>query len=781
MSHPRNHVLTGGTGFVGRALILELLTRTDDDVICLVRAAGTVEETSARLHLGLTEAALAYRIDPMISAAIGRRCRVIAADLTGPLDQVAAPLVGKVDQIWHCAASLRYLERDRDTVMETNVGGTERMLDLAGIVGAAGFHYISTAYVVGPVDGRIEELPVREAPSNNVYEESKLRAEEAVLTRAPAGTRVTILRPSVVVGHSYTSAVSGTLSGIYGLAHQLALYAQRGDHPSGQVRICLNPADTIDLVPVDLVASEAISCGLKGADRTVYHLTGGRPVRVGALIESLCQVNRLPAPVFVADPEDLRGPERRLAERLGFYSQYLRGDKQFVRTNTDSLTGAPERQGIDAATLGSLSAWHAAQRSTKSPIVKEVTTMPDRVDEPTPGVTRIVMVGGGYTSLLAYRALHRRSRRAIALGQVHICVVAPGGVHRFHGWTGDVLSGILAPSNQLTSLAEVCPGADVIDGCVTAVDLAGRTVTVAAAEAVTVLPYDHLVLGPGSVDSELVPGLGLNSLSPKKPEDLTDLRQRLRKLVDGSSTTVHPIVVIGGGLAGVETCAAVAELFARSGISAPPRIVLLHSGTELLPELLPRFRRLTRYAQRRLLAHGIEIRTEARVAAVLPESVELADGTTIPAELVINAVGQRPVRIPGTDQLERTDDGRIRTDGRLRVPGADQVWAGGDVAAVPHLVNGQICPPNALWAIKHGSYIGRNLARVLGGREPRRFSYLGLGRAGSLGVGQGILHLYGLQFTGRLAWLMRASLFLRFMPSRRRAIGAARELFGRGE
>ena len=75
-----------------------------------------------------------------------------------------------------------------------------------------------------------------------------------------------------------------------------------------------------------------------------------------------------------------------------------------------------------------------------------------------------------------------------------------------------------------------------------------------------------------------------------------------------------------------------------------------------------------------------------------------------------------------------------------------------------------------------GGFIGRNIARALRGRRPLRFSYLGLGRAGSLGVGKGILHLYGVQFTGRLAWLLRAALFLRFMPSRRRAVGAAREL-----
>ena len=204
--------------------------------------------------------------------------------------------------------------------------------------------------------------------------------------------------------------------------------------------------------------------------------------------------------------------------------------------------------------------------------------------------------------------------------------------------------------------------------------------------------------------------------------------------------------------------------------------MLIHSGSELLPELRPRFRRLARYAHDRLVQYGIDIRTGTRVDKVLDSGVVLADGTMISAELVIATLGQRPVRIPGTEQLVHTAEGRIRTDGYLRVPGQYGVWAGGDVAAVPHLVSGDICPPNALWAIKHGTFIGRNVARTLRGRGPLRFSYLGLGRAGSLGVGKGVLHLYGIQFTGRLAWVLRASLFLRFMPSRRRAVGTTREL-----
>ena len=43
---------------------------------------------------------------------------------------------------------------------------------------------------------------------------------------------------------------------------------------------------------------------------------------------------------------------------------------------------------------------------------------------------------------------------------------------------------------------------------------------------------------------------------------------------------------------------------------------------------------------------------------------------------------------------------------------------------------------DALWAIKAGDHVGRNVARALTGRPGRPFRYLGLGQAASFGVGR---------------------------------------------
>jgi NADH dehydrogenase len=75
--------------------------------------------------------------------------------------------------------------------------------------------------------------------------------------------------------------------------------------------------------------------------------------------------------------------------------------------------------------------------------------------------------------------------------------------------------------------------------------------------------------------------------------------------------------------------------------------------------------------------------------------------------------------------------------------------------------------------------VGRNVARALTGRSARRFRYLGLGQAASFGVGRGVADLYGFPLTGWVAWVMRVGFFLRFMPSRARAVRVPGELLRR--
>ncbi|SCF07753.1 NADH dehydrogenase, FAD-containing subunit [Micromonospora viridifaciens] len=795
--------MTGGTGFVGLALILELLRRTDDEVVCVVRP-GT-QDPDPRLRRLLAEAASAYgrHVD------LGR-VRTVAGDVSRPGCGLAEPIRAPIADFWHSAASLRYEESAATEIFATNVDGTRHALDLADRLGAAAFNYISTAYVAGTRDGVITERLITPDGSNNAYERSKAAAE--ALVHAHPGTATRILRPSIVVGDRGTRAVVGSYTGMYGFQRRLATFAhtlsvRAPERLSRPVRMLVDPATPLNLVPVDAVVEQLVGIATSASAARVFHLTNSTPPAAGAVLRQIFALAGLPEPEYVTDPSQLDDTDRAFARGIEFYRSYLVGEKLFDRTNSDRALGRP-----DAGTMpfpddevAAYGRWYLENVRRHRPSARPRPAAPALPAQPAaaPAATpapdrpaRIVLLGGGYTSVWAYKSLRRRLGRALGRGDVEIVFVDPLGYHSFHGFTAEVLGGIIAEGHERSPLRSTCPGAQLIRGSAQRVDLARREVAVALAgtggETLT-LRYDHLVIGCGSHDDlARVEGFAEHGWSLKHPDGSAAVRERLLAQVELAEASpderlrreLLTVVVVGGGFTGVEMSATIAEILRglrpryRVLREVEPRVHLVHGGPDLLPQLRPRFTRLARYAHRQLVRSGVQVHLRARVVRVDKDGARLDDGSLLASRLVVSTLGQAVAPVPGTERLE-SRLGRLVTDDHLRVRGADgRVWSGGDHAHIVHPVKGEPCPANALWAIKHGVWIGANVAATLRGRAPRRFTYRGLGQAASLGVGKGAVELYGVQVTGWLGWLMRAGFFLWFMPSRRQAVRCLVDLLG---
>jgi NADH dehydrogenase len=375
-------------------------------------------------------------------------------------------------------------------------------------------------------------------------------------------------------------------------------------------------------------------------------------------------------------------------------------------------------------------------------------------------MTRVVLLGGGYVTLHAYATLVRRCARDVRRGDLEIVVISADHSHRFHGFTGELVAGMIQAGRAATPLAEAMPLARIVEGRALRIDTVHQSVSYRRGEnAVEVLTYDHLVVGIGAKEpASEVAGLEQYGRTLRGPDEIAALADHLGT-VPGS-----PVVVAGGGIAGAELAAAIAD-------RGHP-VTLVHSGSRILGEWSDQPGLVAR-AEKELDRLGVRVVPGVRLAAVTPTTAVLSDGTTLATATVVAATGQRPVYLPGLDPW-RDERGRLRTQRTLAV--RHGVWAAGDGARVEHPRNGEPVPANALWAIKGGDHIGRAIARRLSGQAARAFTYRGLGRAASFGYGRGISELYGVPFTGALAWLLRLVFFLRFMPSRSRAAGVVADL-----
>ena len=161
------------------------------------------------------------------------------------------------------------------------------------------------------------------------------------------------------------------------------------------------------------------------------------------------------------------------------------------------------------------------------------------------------------------------------------------------------------------------------DTLVDAVDRGAREATLHTGERI---PYDALVLATGANPVRL-PLPGADRPNVLMYRTLGDVQQMITHAAAGGDA-----VVIGGGLLGLEAAAGLA----RRGMA----VTVLHATDRLMDRQLDQG--AARLLQRRLAGLGIAVVTQARTVAIEADAVLLADGTRIPARIVVMAVGIRP-------------------------------------------------------------------------------------------------------------------------------------------
>lgn len=210
---------------------------------------------------------------------------------------------------------------------------------------------------------------------------------------------------------------------------------------------------------------------------------------------------------------------------------------------------------------------------------------------------------------------------------------------------------------------------------VTGVDTGRRSVTVRSASGVSELSYDALVLAPGA-RAVRPPVPGLDSPRVRTLRTVPDARALRDRVEDGARRAV----VLGGGFIGIEA----AEALVLAGLS----VTLVELAPHVLPPLEQEIANPVTDELRRL---GVDVRVGVAATEILSgplrDDVVLADGTRVPADLVVLSVGVQPDTAPFEAAGITCERGAIVVDehGRTSAPG---VWAVGDAVVSTDAVTG---------------------------------------------------------------------------------------------
>ncbi len=379
-------------------------------------------------------------------------------------------------------------------------------------------------------------------------------------------------------------------------------------------------------------------------------------------------------------------------------------------------------------------------------------------------IPHIIIVGAGFGGLEAAKRL--------AKAPVQITLIDKRNYHLFQPLLYQVAIAGLSPAQIAYPVRAIFRrqiNLTFLMSEVTGVDFNSRQVITEH----KTLEYDYLILAAGSRTNFF----GMQSME-KNGHEMKDIsaavatRNHLLNMFEQASRepdeeirrAMLTFVVVGGGPTGVESAGALAELIHLVLTKDYPnmnlkdaRVILVEANNHLMPNVYPR--KLQAATLKILRSKRVSVRLRVKVTGFDGEQVTFENSDPIPTYTAIWTAGVRAAELADTLDTEKGRAGRIRVKASLQLPGYPEVYVIGDNAYLED-ESGQPLPLLATVAQQQAKHASENILRELRERPPKPFAYKDPGLLATIGRNAAVARIWGVSFSGLLAWLIWVGLHI---------------------
>jgi NADH dehydrogenase len=348
----------------------------------------------------------------------------------------------------------------------------------------------------------------------------------------------------------------------------------------------------------------------------------------------------------------------------------------------------------------------------------------------------VLIIGGGFGGIYTLRRL----RKYFTPEQMQITLVSKSDHFLFTPLLHEAATGNIAHQQITESLHSLSSRyqAELIVGEVEQIALDQQSVSVNG----LVLNYDYLVMAMGASTNYFgIPGAAQYTLPLKNLVDSTALNLKLSELAATN------IAIVGGGATGVELAM---ELVSITN-GQDTQIHIIDRLDSLIPQSHPHVRTK---ASATLTQNNVNLLLGKTVAEVRQDGISFADGSSLPAELIIWTAGVRANTEKLIGQVELDRAGRVAVNADLRLDQYPNVFAIGDMAGFANT------PMTAQAAVHQSVIAAKNIRNLIYGMQLEQFHFKSQGDLFSLGKWNAVGIVLNIPISGAPAWVLWRCVYL---------------------